>query len=169
MKLTQDDLMQAFFYNPDSGIFLNRTNRGARAAAGTRAGSYMKDGYRRLKVGGRFILEHRAAWLIAYGELPPDQIDHINGVPDDNRIANLRAATNAENQQNLPRRRDTKSGVTGVNWNPAKRKWQARIGVGRGRIFLGYFGSVEAAAAAYAGAKKRVHVFSPELRGHPNA
>lgn len=164
MSVSQSDLLEVFIYNPDTGFFVNREYRGPRALPGQRSGSFAKDGYRRLKVRGHTISEHRAAWLYHYGTHPEGQIDHINGDPSDNRIANLREATNAENQQNLRKKRNTISGVTGVTWNSAKKKWQARIGIRRSRVFLGYFGSLEDAAEAYESAKRHYHVFNPELR-----
>lgn len=164
MTISQADLQKVFLYDPTTGVFTNREYRGPRALPGQRAGSFAKEGYRRLKIHGQTISEHRAAWVYYYGVEPEDQVDHINGDPADNRIANLRKATNAENQQNLRKGRTTISGITGVTWNPAKKKWQARIGLHRTRVFLGYFGSVGEAAAAYESAKKNYHVFNPELR-----
>jgi hypothetical protein len=46
------------------------------------------------------FLVHRIAWLLHTGKKPVKQIDHINGIRDDNRICNLREATNQENQWN---------------------------------------------------------------------
>src|SRR3546814_1788886 len=46
------------------------------------------------------LLAHRVAWAIHYGEWPNGQIDHINGDPSDNRIANLRDVSALENARN---------------------------------------------------------------------
>lgn len=46
------------------------------------------------------FLVHRIAWLLHTGKEPINQIDHLNGIRDDNRFSNLREATNRDNQCN---------------------------------------------------------------------
>jgi hypothetical protein len=48
----------------------------------------------------RILRAHRVAWALSTGRWPPDLIDHINRVKRDNRLANLREATHAQNLQN---------------------------------------------------------------------
>ena len=70
-------------------------------------GSYSKKGYRTIELSGHNHQYHR---LIALQFIPnPDnlpQIDHINGIPDDNRIENLRWSDNSSNNRNRNRYRD---------------------------------------------------------------
>lgn len=62
---------------------------------------YNADGYVLIMVGGKQVREHRFVWEQAYGPIPPGvEIDHINGVRDDNRIENLRLVTHAQNNRN---------------------------------------------------------------------
>ena len=82
---------------------------------------------------------HRIAWLISYGRWPVDQIDHENGVRSDNRLCNLREASNKENSTNLGVRRDNKTGVTGVFWYKNKEKWVAQISLDKKIKNLGYY------------------------------
>jgi hypothetical protein len=49
---------------------------------------------------------HRVAWMLYYGELPRHVIDHINGDKLDNRIANLRDVTQAENLRHWRERKN---------------------------------------------------------------
>lgn len=91
------------------------------------------------------------------GEWPAEQVDHINGTPDDNRWDNLREASNAENCRNTRRRQNNTSGTKGVTWDARRGKWNANICVNRRYIFLGYFEDIEAAAAAYAAASQKYH------------
>lgn len=55
--------------------------------------------------------------------------DHINRNPLDNRRANLRKCSIAENAQNSTIRSDNTSGITGVGWNKKSNKWRARINI----------------------------------------
>jgi len=85
------------------------------------------------------------------------RIDHINGEKADNRLENLREATNAENLQNRGAPTNNSSGHKGVSWNKRDRRWTARIGAGGEKIHIGNFLSLEEAAAARAEVAKRLH------------
>lgn len=60
-------------------------------------------------------MAHRCAWLLEKGSEPPETIDHINGIRDDNRICNLRAASFAENVRNTVPKKNNKTGFKGVS------------------------------------------------------
>lgn len=81
---------------------------------------------------------------------PQSIVDHVNGNGLDNRRANLRVATLAQNQANcLPRKHNT-SGYKGVAWGKVVQMWRAQIGGGDGkRKHLGYFATPEEAAKTY--------------------
>ena len=84
---------------------------------------------------------HRVIWAMYHGEWPTDDIDHINGVKDDNRISNLRSVSHYENCRNQKKSRANTSGVTGVYWHKARRKWVSRIMVDGKHKNLGIFRS----------------------------
>jgi hypothetical protein len=75
-------------------------------------------------------------------------IDHINGDGLDNRRANLRLATVAQNAWNS-RKRNSRSGYKGVCYDKIKGLWRAAIVCHGRRIHLGYFKDKIAAAKAY--------------------
>lgn len=107
-----------------------------------------------LVLGGKWQA-HRVAWAIYYGAWPKGEIDHINGLRNDNRIANLRVVNRAENAKNLSRRSRTKSGIMGVCWHEPCGKWHARITV-KGKVHcLGYFALLSDASAARKDAEAR--------------
>jgi hypothetical protein len=56
---------------------------------------------------------HRIIWILVYGNTP-DEIDHINGKPSDNSIANLKASNSKQNKKNRKMPNTNKSGVTGI-------------------------------------------------------
>jgi hypothetical protein len=124
------------------------TRYGSKQAGGLNNGGYFLVG-----LSGRRFFAHRVAWAIHHGAWPVDQIDHINGEPGDNRIANLREVTHQVNLKNQKLRCDSTSGVVGVSWHKRSAKWCAHIGVDGKLNHLGYFDSIEDAAAARAEAE----------------
>ena len=82
---------------------------------------------------------HRVIWAMVYGEWPEGEIDHINGVSDDNKTNNLRQVTHAENAKNQKKRIDNTSGNVGVSYHKKIHRWVAYITVDFKRINLGSF------------------------------
>lgn len=81
--------------------------------------------------------------------------DHISGETLDNRRANLRYATRADNCRNARVRRDNTSGFKGVH--TVAGRFVARIQVDGKRISLGMFGTPEEAYQVYCDAAMRYH------------
>lgn len=154
--LTQERLKEVLSYCERSGAFSRLRKPGIPVG---HVGRYLQ-----ISIDGASYYAHRLAWLYVHGEFPANTVDHINGDGLDNRIANLRAASWAENQQNVGVRRDNTSGHPGVWWNAARRKWQAGIKADGRLKYLGLFASVEDAAEAYRSAKRANHTFQPEIR-----
>ena len=151
-------------YDSKTGVFtwlVNKNGYGGAAKVGRTANNVNAYGYRRIGIDGERYLAHRIAWLYVYGEFPKAHLDHINRDRLDNRIANLRVATDAENLQNQAVRTDNTSGVKGVSWDKKRKKWFAKITHKYKQIALGCYESIEDAAAAYATAKAKFHTFNP--------
>jgi hypothetical protein len=147
-------LLAALHYDPMTGVFTWKVRAG-RARAGDVAGYLDYLGYRTIRLRGGLHAAHRLAWFYVHGEWPPSGIDHKNGQPDDNRIENLRPATQSLNNANAKRRRDNTSGFKGVSRHQDG-KWLAQIqAAGRNR-YIGLFASPEDAHAAYMSAAKEV-------------
>ena len=108
------------------------------------------------KINGRLYQNHRIIWALANGSWPKDQIDHINGDPEDNRLANLRVVTNTENQKNRWRNANNASGINGVYWHTRDGVWTAHIREGSKQRSLGYFPTQEQAVAARREAEGRL-------------
>lgn len=157
--LTADRARELLAYNPETGELTWRVRRGGKGRLGSIAGHAKADGYRRIIIDGRQYRAHRVAWLIFYGSWPRDCIDHIDGDTNNNRIANLRDVTHAENLQNLRRPLSGNStGLLGVY--PEGDKFRAKIVINRRNKYLGTFSTPEAAHAAYLAAKRELHLFS---------
>lgn len=163
---TPEELRKLLRYEPDTGklfwrarsvaLFSSTGRRSANHAcalwnsrfAGKEA--FTADDGGGYKSGGIFCRLHRAhrvIWALHHDEWPTHEIDHINGVKDDNRIVNLRDVSHIENSRNTRRSSNNTSGHMGVGWNKARGKWEARIKVGR-QIYLGLFDVFEDAVAA---------------------
>lgn len=145
MVLSADRLRQVLSYDKATGLFTWLVSSG-RCAKGTRAGSVMGNGYRRIKIDGVDYLEHRLAWLFVTGAWPKDEVDHDNTVRHDNRWSNLREATSSQNKMNSRAR--GRLGVKGVSVH-TNGLYQAQIKIGGRTTPLGFYESVEEAHAAY--------------------
>jgi hypothetical protein len=142
-------------YDPATGDLTWKVRPSNRHAVGSVAGKTDRLGYRVVRFRGRDYLGHRIAWLIVHGQWPAAFIDHINGNPSDNRLSNLREATNAENVRNSKLRRDNTHGLKGVSL--VKNRYFSRIAVNRQRIYLGCFRTPAEAHAAYVAAAAKFH------------
>lgn len=111
-----------------------------------------RKGYRRGAIFNKFYAAHRVIWAIVHGEWPPEQIDHINGDKQDNRLGNLRAVSNSENLKNQKRPKNNTSGIIGVYWNKQLVAWHAQIKINGKKKHLGTYQCIGAAAAARASA-----------------
>lgn len=162
---TQSELCALLDYNPETGVITWKVTRGP-AMAGRTAGRIQTRGYRQIKVGGKWLMEHRVIWVMTSGAWPTDLIDHINGVCGDNRLINLREATGSQNSQNHRRaHKHSVSGLLGAHFHKREGKWRAQINVDRKRKQLGYFASAELAHAAYLAAKATSHPFQTIIAG----
>lgn len=176
--ITASYVREALDYNPATGRFYWKRRPASHFAhgvitaeavcefwnakhAGKEALGINGEGYNKISLAGRRHMAHRLAWVLVHGYFPPNQVDHINGVRGDNRIANLRLATNAQNHQNRAVQRNSKSGNIGVSWHAAGRKWRAQITFAGRRHHLGLFEDEMSAKAAYREAKARMHRFHP--------
>lgn len=141
-------------YDPETGtLYRLYSNQDTLARpSGTRRKDYTYVVYQE-----RRILAHRLAWALHYGEWPSSSIDHINCDRHDNRIANLRLATVAENNRNRPKQSNNTTGYKGVSFHKGTNRFEAKIMADKKRYRLGYFDTAEAAFAAYCEAAQRLH------------
>lgn len=156
--LTQERLKEVLNYDPDTGLFTRKIITSNRIKIGDIAGTLVY-GYIVINVNAKRHCAHRLAWLYVYGEFPCKFLDHKNGIRDDNRICNLREATNAENTHNSYKARPKNTtGLRGVSL--CKNRYRSSITVLGKRVSLGVFGTPLEAHQAYLVAKKEFHPFA---------
>jgi hypothetical protein len=151
-----DALRDVIGYEPETGLLFWAKDR-RKVKAGAQAGSLSHYGYIDVRVFKKLLKAHRIAWALTHGQWPDAQIDHINGVRTDNRLCNLRLASNAENRRNSGKQKANTSGFKGVTWSKSARKWMAQITKDGKNNYLGLFSDPTVAHAAYAKAAHSLH------------
>jgi hypothetical protein len=102
---------------------------------------------------GQVLLMHRGVL-----DAPPGvEVDHINRNGLDNRRANLRLATRAENTRNAKLSKRNTSGFRGVSCDRFTGRWLAIVRSDRRTYRLGSFATPEEAAIAYDFAAAALH------------
>jgi hypothetical protein len=190
MELTHARLTDVLSYDDETGYFtwIKKTHKNsAHCVPGARAGSKDTDsGYRTLWLDGTCYYEHILVVFYKTGVMPkyPDnEVDHINGIKDDNRWANLRVGTKRENQQNRQEHREGK--LNGCCRSFIKKPngktyaiFTCKLSIDGVAIHLGNFKSEEECNAVYLVACANRHLFKGDkakfkkairtLAGKPN-
>jgi hypothetical protein len=159
-NISIEELRNALDYCPDTGVLRWKYRPDVSPHINSRdvgkeAGNRHHSGRIYLGFRGRLIGAHRAAFAIFYGRWPNGQIDHINRDPKDNRISNLREATNSQNMCNRSPESTNRLGVKGVR--PSGGSFNARITINKKYIDLGSYATIEEEKAAYDSAAEKYH------------
>lgn len=167
---TPEQLRELLRYDPETGKLFWKERNGVNHPSGCRdvkrwnsrhAGKEAltasnAGGYRYGNVMSTSLLAHRVAWAIMMAHWPNEEIDHINGVRDDNRWSNLRSASRTENARNH-KRVSGASYLKGVAPMGRSGKYQARIYSNGKLLYLGAYESEESAHRAYLSAANQLH------------
>lgn len=157
--LLHDRLIEALNYNRETGVFTWKIKSSKNTVIGSVAGSWKTESKERpirIRLDGKSYRAHRLAWFYEKKVFPSFLIDHINGNCHDNRMCNLREATQSLNQQNQRRSHsDNKTGFLGVA--KVKNGYRASIYANGKSNYLGLFSTPECAHVAYVQAKRDIH------------
>lgn len=152
-----------FRVTPETGgiLYLHRWGKWLPALA------KMWNGYTRVSFHSgsikKTIRAHHLVWVWVHGKWPIGEIDHINGDRADNRIANLREVTVAQNRTNKKIQTNNRSGFKWVYWCQQRSLWTAEIhaprsmGIGRKRLHQTFHKTAEEAYAAACEAARKLH------------
>ena len=163
---SQQELQEWFDYR-DGDFYWKKGRQGAKAGSKTGTVSTHKHTdkqYVQINFNYKKYLIHRLIWIWHGNSLEPNQeIDHIDGNSLNNRIENLRATTHKQNQENRKgANKNSKSGVKGVSWNKARKKWRAEIKYNGKSKHLGRYVNKEDAIAARIAAEKKYFTHAPD-------
>ena len=140
--ITQERLKELFEYQ-DGQLIRRKDGRSAVIAIGTRR-------YERVSVDSKTQALHRMIYLWHHGHLPKT-IDHIDGDRANNKIENLREATQQQNCFNRKHHSNSRSPYKNVylqsptknaKW---KRNWVVAVNVAGKRKYIGSFEDLELA------------------------
>lgn len=122
---TQKYLKECFSYNKTDGLltWIDRPQKHFKTKqawkafnsnfSGTIAGCVSKRGYRVLTMDCKRHYAHRLIYIFCNGSLS-NQVDHIDGVRDNNKLSNLRDVGSIDNLKNKRINHNNKSGIPGV-------------------------------------------------------
>jgi hypothetical protein len=138
---TQEQLRTLFYYQ--DGSLIRKVSKTHNTKVGEKVGYPNGSGYLTVSIKKTKYYLHRLIWIYHYGSLF-DFIDHINGDKTDNRIENLREATN---QQNTWNRGKSKSNTTGYKnvYLTSSGKYNARGYKDYTYVNLGTYDTIEEA------------------------
>lgn len=142
--------IKEYFYEED-GVLYWKKRRG-NVKVGRKAGAICHE-YLRVKFNGRTYGNHRIIYFLHHNEWP-DEVDHADGNPLNNRIENLRKATHSQNQANSSPYKNRKSKGA---YKLRSGKYMAVVQKDNVREYLGVFDTEDAAANAYSKRAKELH------------
>lgn len=159
MKPSLERVRELLAYDPETGVFTRKVANSNSTKVGDVAGALTDRGYVRMRVDGCFVYGQGLAWFYVHGVWPEQEIDHINGVRSDNRIGNLRDVSRKDNMQNQRKAQasNKSTGVLGVHFHKAMKKFRASIRFDGKPKHLGYFTTADDAHSAYVAAKRQLH------------
>jgi hypothetical protein len=156
IPLPSQDVLKEHFYYKDGQLFSKyfKSNRKIDAEVGIKN----RYGYKAAKFQKNSFYVHRLIWCLLNGDLKGMDIDHINGIRDDNRIENLRLVNRTQNNSNLRlAKKSSKTKLLGASYKKSMNKYIAQICVNYKIIVIGYFDTALEAHQAYISKKRELH------------
>ena len=127
MRPTHDALNKILRYDAATGIL-------TRKSTGKPVGSANTKGYLQVTINYEKYLVAHVIWCMVWHEWPQDhglELDHVNRVPDDNRLVNLRLAGRRQQLRNRAMNRGIRRMGNG--------RWRVNIGAANTTKYVGTF------------------------------
>ena len=159
----EQEIINRITYDPETG-YLTWKPRGRQnfdnRFAGKDCTRLDKEGYKviQVSISGKvsILSAHRIAWFLYYGEWPLGNIDHVDRNNTNNKIGNLRIASQSQNSQNRKCRTDSLSGYKGVR-KTKRGTYRVKICKEGNYIYKDGFSTAEEAALEYNELAKELH------------
>jgi hypothetical protein len=164
--LTQEILRENFRYEQETGdFFWAKQSRFKQRNLTKPIATLDKYGYvvvcTTLSGKSKHYKVHRLIWVYLHGQIPK-QIDHINGIRNDNRLCNLREVTHQQNMMNRKQHKSKRLFRGIYKPNTKTPHWIAEITYKGVKHNLGCYKTPEEASLAYE--KARIELFKEFAR-----
>ena len=147
MEITKKALHELFDYA--NGNLFWKVQKAKRIKIGSMAGSINKNGYISIVIDNKNHSAHRLIYMY-FNEIPDGCcIDHADGNRLNNKIENLRIATQKQNSQNSRKRKQCTSQYKGVSKRKNSSTFVCQIRINGKQECLGYFCDELEAAKKY--------------------
>jgi hypothetical protein len=156
-KLSKDLLHELFEYKDGELYWKKRPSlKAVQAKIGNKAGTICNNLYKQVSINKEYYYIHRIIFAMFYGYFP-NFVDHIDGNPSNNKIENLREATQTQNNYNAVLKSNNTSGYKNVYWDKRSSKWLVMVKVERKNKHIGYFDNILIANNAAIMARKQYY------------
>ena len=152
------ECLRRFTYDKESGKLYVKTCYARGVKIGEEPGT-LDRGHRIIGINYKAYQAHRLIWLMTYGQMPPRKVVHINGYLEDNRISNLRLASDGKRRNRRKKVRTVPQKPTPIKEKSAVKeyigvlrrngKWIAHINLHGQERQIGVFSTALEAAKAY--------------------
>lgn len=153
-EITEEKVKTLFSYKQGNLYWLKPTCHHVKY--GEVAGTFNKSGYEVISINSRKYHTHRLIFLYHKGYMPKF-VDHKDHNKLNNNIGNLRKCTKSENAYNRTIQKNNTSGVKGVSWNKAAKKWRTQLKFNKKIIYIGEYKDINQAKEAIFEAREKYH------------
>ena len=153
-SIPSKEILHSLFAYKDGELYW-KVKPAQRVNIGDIAGS-ISAGYKQVFIKSKPYKSHRIIFMMQHGYVS-DQIDHIDGNPLNNKIKNLRAVTNSQNQLNRKISKNSKTGYKGVCVHSQTGKYIVRVSVYGKDKYFGIYEDLELAGLVAEMARKKYH------------
>lgn len=146
---------QAFEYR-DGKLYWKINTNPSKKLIGKQAGCKSSGEYGVVNLDSKAYSIHKVIFCMHNGTMP-QVVDHINGIRDDHRIENLRAATHVTNNYNKVAQSNNKLGIKNVSWNNQNKKYWVQLVQNRKKVFSEMYDDLELAELVAIMAREKYH------------
>jgi len=153
-SIPSQEVLHSLFTYKDGELYW-KVKPAQRVSVGDIAGS-MCDKYKQVYIKNKSYKLHRIIFAM-HNNYISDQIDHIDGNPHNNRIENVRAVTNSQNQLNRKISQNSKTGYKGVCVHTQTGRYVVRVSAYGKDKYFGIYEDLELAGLVAKMAREKYH------------